>query len=201
VSLLGPQLIFADANGIGCMGRVELDCSHHRYLDRLSPHTLDAPSCIRRGFCSFQVLSGCDEHFDYPVLLAARCASMLETGRRVDRLVVFPLLAHATPPMTLGAAEFLRRFCLHVPPKGFMRDRPFGILANCHRRKKLAHARKLLDASATPNSAAPMSQPPEDPSRCPHCEQAALHCVLAMRRPRVDQRVARTYQPQPFDSS
>ena len=103
--------------------------------------------------------------------------------------------------MTLGAAEFLRRFCLHVLPKGFMRVRPFGILANCHRRKKLAHARKLLDASATPNSAAPMSQPTEEPSRCPHCGQAALHCVLAMRRPRVDQRVARTYQPQPFDSS
>jgi hypothetical protein len=32
--------------------------------------------------------------------------------------------------MTLGATEFLRRFFLHVLPRGFVRIRHFGFLAN-----------------------------------------------------------------------
>jgi hypothetical protein len=35
--------------------------------------------------------------------------------------------------MALPAAEFLRRFLLHVVPSGFMRIRHFGLLANRHR--------------------------------------------------------------------
>jgi hypothetical protein len=40
--------------------------------------------------------------------------------------------AHGSKPgtMTLGATEFLRRFFLHVLPKGFVRIRHFGLLAN-----------------------------------------------------------------------
>jgi hypothetical protein len=32
--------------------------------------------------------------------------------------------------MTLDAAEFIRRFLLHVPPDGFHRIRHYGFLAN-----------------------------------------------------------------------
>jgi len=45
---------------------------------------------------------------------------------------------------SLPAGEFLRRFFLHVLPRGFMRIRHFGILANRHRKKPLALCRKLL---------------------------------------------------------
>ena len=38
--------------------------------------------------------------------------------------------------MTLGAMEFLRRFFLHVLPKGFVRIRHYGLLSN-HFRKQL----------------------------------------------------------------
>ncbi len=103
--------------------------------------------------------------------------------------------------MTLDAEKFLRRFCLHVLPKGFMRVRPFGLMANCHRAKKLALARKLLGVSATTDGAAPTAQASEESSRCPHCDQGTLRCVRRTRRPRVSELVARTYQPQPFDSS
>jgi hypothetical protein len=103
--------------------------------------------------------------------------------------------------MTLDADEFLRRFCLHVLPKGFMRVRPFGLMANCHRAKKLALARKLLGVSATTDCAAPTDQTPEESPRCPHCGQGTLRCVRRTRRPRVSELVARAYQPQPFDSS
>jgi Putative transposase len=40
--------------------------------------------------------------------------------------------------MTLSATEFLRRFFLHVLPKGFVRIRHFGFLANRFRASHLA---------------------------------------------------------------
>lgn len=46
--------------------------------------------------------------------------------------------------MTLKADEFIRRFLLHVLPRGFQRLRQFGLLANRHRRDKLVLCRKLL---------------------------------------------------------
>jgi hypothetical protein len=46
--------------------------------------------------------------------------------------------------MTLSASEFLRRFLLHILPKGFKRIRQYGLLANRHHRQKLDDARRLL---------------------------------------------------------
>ena len=46
--------------------------------------------------------------------------------------------------MTLAATEFLRRFFLHVLPKGFVRIRHFGFLANRFRTQSLALCRQLL---------------------------------------------------------
>src|SRR5712691_11007304 len=46
--------------------------------------------------------------------------------------------------MTLVATEFLRRFFLHVLPKGFVRIRHFGFLANRFRASRLALSRQLL---------------------------------------------------------
>jgi hypothetical protein len=46
--------------------------------------------------------------------------------------------------MTLDAGEFIRRYLLHVLPRGFVRVRHFGWLANAHREQKLALCRELL---------------------------------------------------------
>jgi hypothetical protein len=46
--------------------------------------------------------------------------------------------------MTLNAEEFMRRFLLHVLPRGFQRIRQFGLLANRRRRGELARCRQLL---------------------------------------------------------
>jgi putative transposase/transposase-like zinc-binding protein len=48
--------------------------------------------------------------------------------------------------MTLSAEEFMRRFLLHVLPRGFQRIRQFGLLAN-RRRDELACCRQLLGAA------------------------------------------------------
>jgi len=57
--------------------------------------------------------------------------------------------AHGSIPkdMTLAATEFLRRFFLHVLPKGFVRIRSFGFLANRFRTQSLLLCRQLLAVS------------------------------------------------------
>jgi Putative transposase/Transposase zinc-binding domain len=48
--------------------------------------------------------------------------------------------------MTLAPHEFIRRFLLHVLPKGFHRIRHYGLLANGSRAENIARARALLGA-------------------------------------------------------
>jgi hypothetical protein len=44
----------------------------------------------------------------------------------------------------LSASEFLRRFCMHILPKGFVRMRHYGILASKNKGKELNIAKKDL---------------------------------------------------------
>lgn len=46
--------------------------------------------------------------------------------------------------MTVDAAEFIRRFLLHILPDRFVKIRHYGLLGNRRRREKLAACRKLL---------------------------------------------------------
>ena len=52
--------------------------------------------------------------------------------------------------MTLATGEFIRRFLLHVLPRGFHRIRHYGLLASGGRRDNLARARELLAAPPPP---------------------------------------------------
>ena len=51
--------------------------------------------------------------------------------------------------MTLDADEFIRRFLLHVLPKGLMKIRYFGFLSHTNKKKDIALIRKLIDPDAT----------------------------------------------------
>jgi hypothetical protein len=81
--------------------------------------------------------------------------------------------AHGSKPgtMTLDATEFLRRFFLHVLPKGFVRIRHFGFLANRFRASHLALGRQLLGPS--PSRLEVQSQQVQSESsslwHCPRC--------------------------------
>ena len=46
--------------------------------------------------------------------------------------------------MTLQGTEFLRRFCLHILPKGFRKVRTYGFLSNASKARSLALARRSL---------------------------------------------------------
>ena len=69
--------------------------------------------------------------------------------------------------MTLSASEFLRRFCQHVLPRGFVRIRHFGYLASAHRTSLLALARLQLDCQPLPSSH--LTNSPLAIWRCPRC--------------------------------
>ena len=53
---------------------------------------------------------------------------------------------------TLGAQEFVRRFLIHVPPKGFVRVRSFGFLGNRNHKRNIERARQLIGRANTPPS-------------------------------------------------
>ncbi len=78
--------------------------------------------------------------------------------------------------ITLSAVEFLRRFLLHVLPKGFMRIRHYGFLANRHRRVKLDRCRQLL-ASVPPLSPVDGTENTQ-PLQCPQCRRGRMACIL-----------------------
>ena len=46
--------------------------------------------------------------------------------------------------MTLTTDEFIRRFLLHILPKGFHRIRHYGLLASATRKANVARVRQLL---------------------------------------------------------
>jgi len=91
--------------------------------------------------------------------------------------------------LRLAVHAFLRRFLLHVLPRGFVRIRHYGLLANRHRAQKLARCRALLHVSE------PEVRPREcateklhrltgiDPLRCPACKQGRMVEVAEIPRP------------------
>jgi hypothetical protein len=70
--------------------------------------------------------------------------------------------------MTLVPHEFIRRFLLHVLPRGFHRIRHYGLLAGAARKANLKRARKLLAAAASPHDDMP-TEPADTRSSCPCC--------------------------------
>jgi hypothetical protein len=73
--------------------------------------------------------------------------------------------------LTLSLDEFLRRFLLHVLPKGFVRIRNFGFLANRRRATLLPLCFQLLSSAPQPQAEQHASPTEDRPDlwRCPKC--------------------------------
>ena len=72
--------------------------------------------------------------------------------------------------MTISLDEFLRRFLLHLLPKGFVRIRHFGFLANRRRAELLPSCFAAL--GSVPSKAEPQASthhPSRDLRLCPYC--------------------------------
>ena len=83
--------------------------------------------------------------------------------------------------MTLAPGEFIRRFMLHVLPKGFHRIRHYGLLASSRTKaatierardliKQAASAQALASKPAAPTDAPAATATPDEPEHpCPSC--------------------------------
>jgi hypothetical protein len=72
--------------------------------------------------------------------------------------------------LTLSVDEFLRRFLLHVLPRGFVRIRFFGYMANRRRTVLLPICRKLIGTNSVSEPISVSTQSDEHPLwLCPHC--------------------------------
>jgi hypothetical protein len=96
-----------------------------------------------------------------------------------------------TDTLTLTAVEFIRRFLLHSLPKGFVRIRHYGFLANRYRSTNLAAIRRLM---ALPEpSGATVTTVEEllrqltgiDISVCPCCLKGKMHLFRVIPRGRA----------------
>ena len=70
--------------------------------------------------------------------------------------------------MTISTGEFIRRFMLHVLPKGFHRIRHYGLLASAGRRAKVARVRALLAVPPVVEPTEPVELTEPQPP-CPCC--------------------------------
>src|SRR5439155_1497980 len=83
--------------------------------------------------------------------------------------------------MTLAATEFLRRFFLHVLPRGFVRIRHFGFLANRFRTSRLALSRQLLSSSSPTPAPAVTGQASSETSSLWHCPRWGAAMIVVQR--------------------
>jgi Putative transposase len=107
-------------------------------------------------------------------------------------------------PMTLDAAEFIRRFLLHVLPSGFVKIRHFGFLSNRNRRSALALCRTLLKAAPGAQANAWILSHEQRSAlerRCPFCHAGALHLVEWLSADQMLTSLQNESSAHPIDSS
>jgi hypothetical protein len=97
--------------------------------------------------------------------------------------------SNQTKTLTLEGVEFIRRFLAHILPKGFVKIRHYGLLANRNKKTKLKLCRKL--------TCSPTHKPKfeglntieilciligRDVTVCPVCGKGKLQAVYALPR-------------------
>ncbi len=103
--------------------------------------------------------------------------------------------------LTLTLAEFCRRFLLHVLPRGLVRIRYYGFLANGCRARSLSCCRRALGQPENTPVERELEQSednelflgllPVSLRLCPHCGSGPLRCVEVLERPPPDHHQSR----------
>jgi hypothetical protein len=80
-----------------------------------------------------------------------------------------------TKEMTLEATEFIRRFALHILPKGFVRIRHYGILSST---SKIKSAVLIKDQVPTVTHLLTQDNSIYNPSQCPCCKKKTMQTIM-----------------------
>jgi hypothetical protein len=93
-----------------------------------------------------------------------------------------------TEPITISAVEFIRRFLLHSLPKGFVKIRHYGFLANRNRAKNLKTIRRVMRLPApVTKDILPIEEMMQklvgiDITICPCCNEGKMHFFAEIPR-------------------
>jgi len=80
--------------------------------------------------------------------------------------------------MTLRATEFLRRFCLHILPKGFRKIRHYGILSS-RNKKNLRELQTKMGVSKLERDTIIYINPDFKAKSCPCCGKGEMHVIMS----------------------
>jgi Putative transposase/Transposase zinc-binding domain len=85
--------------------------------------------------------------------------------------------------MILEALEFIRRFSLHVLPKGFVRIRHYGICSSSSKQKSALIIKAQVPARVQASSAgiSNAAAVPYNPKQCPACKKETMETVMRFR--------------------
>jgi hypothetical protein len=95
--------------------------------------------------------------------------------------------------LTIKAHEFIRRYLLHILPKGFMKIRYFGFLAHTNKKASIPLLRQLINPDA--EVVEKMTETIEetmlrltgvDVSLCPECGNGEMVCIKVLPNPLLD---------------
>ena len=79
--------------------------------------------------------------------------------------------------MTLDAGEFIRRYALHILPKGLVRIRHYGILSSTSKKAKAVIIKEQLPVLPIPIAARPKPLV-FNPKQCPCCKEETMQALL-----------------------
>jgi len=110
--------------------------------------------------------------------------SLLETTA-AKKWRVYAKPPFGRPELVLRYLARYRRFLLHLLPKGFVRVRTYGFLANRHRAAKLAQCRWAIAQDATTTRDEPLADigsaaASDKLGQCPACRLGRMACVLLL---------------------
>jgi hypothetical protein len=86
--------------------------------------------------------------------------------------------------MTLDAMEFIRRFSLHILPKGFVRIRHYGILSSSAKQQNALSIKAQIPEQINALDARPDKQVPAiyNPKECPCCKKLTMETIMRFNR-------------------
>lgn len=87
--------------------------------------------------------------------------------------------AAATKEMTLAAPEFIRRFAMHILPKGFVRIRHYGIVSSTSKAQCAVVIKKQLPPIQNINGT---KKEIYNPLQCPCCKKVTMQTILRFNR-------------------
>ena len=87
-----------------------------------------------------------------------------------------------TKTMQLEAMEFIRRFSMHILPKGFVRIRHYGILSSTSKQRCAEAIKAQLPAIKIPTYIkAAIKKEPYNPKQCPCCKKETMQTILQFK--------------------